>query len=82
MTDEEYEQFVETNLQTVIDNIMELDLPDFDKSSLASNLAASLVLSAMNISFRPSDELLETLSDEIYEFLTNLMLKVRRITKN
>lgn len=81
MPDEKAVDFMQATVIRVLTDIDALDLVRSDKAKMAECIAQALIRHNIKAVFNASDELLDTLDDEIDEFLDALVKKVRRFTR-
>lgn len=81
MSDEKAVDFIQATVIRVLTDIDALDLVRSDKAKMAECIAQALILHNIKAVFNASDELLDTLDDEMDEFLNALVKKVRGFTR-
>ncbi len=80
ISDEEAVTFMEATLVRVLTEVDALALSKSDKARMTECLAQGLLRWNLKAVFNASDELMDTIDDEIDEFMQALVNKVRRLT--
>ncbi len=81
MTDDEAIELMEKIVNDTLDKVKATDLSNTDKAHMRETIAQVILLQNFSIFFGASEELLETIEDEIDQFIEALVAKVQQFTR-